>query len=347
MRSLKLHAFQQWADQPAPQWLVPDFIPECALGSVTAAPESFKSWLLMTLALKAADGGNWRGEVLPRFSAIYFATENARSHAPRQADYLARNETTADGAFIVEEQIDLLHQDCADEMKKAVKRAEELCDLHCRLVIVDTIRDAWSGNEDSSTESARALATLKSLRDELGVSVVFAHHCGHAGERERGSSNWRANVDFAWHFSRSGDVSTARCLKMRDAPHPEPFSFGLDTDAEGRTELKFIDQVAASEKSKSPMKGQKRLALDELINQTIIVGTDLPRELGMPSGVRGVSCDAWRQAFYNRLGDLETDSKRKAYNRALVDLQSAKQICVDGDWVWAVDQKAGQDGTPP
>lgn len=332
-RNLAIHSFADWSTRPAPEWLVPNFLPERAVGSVVSPPGGLKSWLLATISFMGADGADWRGAPLSPFASVY-AAENPGSHSRRHAMMMRGRGFSGRGAFLMPDPIDLLAADTFDLLADAAKRAEDESGMPCRLMIVDTLRDAWSGDEDSSTDSARAMRPMKRLRDEIGVTIAYAHHCGHGGERERGSSNWRGNADFAWFLDKIGETVTARCLKMRDGPDDLSFAFRLAETETGDAYLEFVDDERAARTGRK-LSPQRQLALDALLSVIAERGALPPPSSLLPSSVRGVSCEAWREEFYARLGDTDTGTKRQAFNRALRDLQGVGVVQVREDFAWA------------
>ena len=83
--------------------------------------------------------------------------------------------------------------------------------------------------------------------------------------------------------------------------------------------------------------GQKALALDCLQSITIGQGENVPASLDLPNGLRGVSQELWRENFYSKLDtQMTSDAKRKAFQRAMTDLQNLNLIGVHNDLVWPV-----------
>jgi hypothetical protein len=280
---------------------------------------------------------------------IYFATENPEALSPRICAELRRHgETEAHGLFVAPESINLLDPAIFDRLSDTIDAAKEREDLVHILIIIDTGRDAWTGNEDSSQEVARFTAVLKRLRDERGVTVIFTHHCGHGSERERGSYHFRANADFAWWINDAeveGGPQIVECRKMRSFPKQPSFAFIASENEDGDYGVEIVETPAGGTRSKPRLTGQKRLCFEALCDLTVTQGTPLPAALGIPGQLHGVHCEDWRADVYARLGDMATDSKRRAFNRALTDLQGLSAIGVRDDWVWPayVTDRDGQD----
>ena len=340
---LPLHAAHLWAERPPGHWLIPGLIPERSLGSITAESGAGKTAFLSHVGHLAPMGGEWNGDTLRPFSVVYIAAENPDAVAPRFAAEQRRLHTKAHGLFIMPDPINLLDSDAGLRLCDTVDRCEELSDLPCGLLIVDTVRDAWGGNEDSSQEVGRLFAPLKAVRDKRRTSILFAHHCGHGGDRERGSYHWRANVDFAWHLSKDEtELRTLECRKMRSFPLQPKIAFTIK-DPDGDYGVTIVEAPTTSGR-KPKLSGQKALAFSALHDAAATHGEPLPPSLGLPAGLYGVPCSTWRQAFYDRLGDIKADTTRQAFNRALSELQKANIVGVQGYLAWPVTgHRDGQD----
>lgn len=321
----------EWATLEPPRWIFPSFLPEISLAVVYGASGSGKSNLLVTCAHTGAAGLDWRGTPINPFAVVYFAAENPASLSPRFAAVQSHLGGSFDALFVVAEPINLLADNVAERISAAVVEAERLSGLKVGLVIIDTMRDAWPGNEDSSTEVARALAPVKLVRDRHGICVLLVHHTGHNGERERGSSHIRANADAVWQVEERGDQRVVTCMKMRDAAKPDPFAFTLRPVGDSCV-VDFTDAAPPPVRSR-PLSSQQKLALDALTDRICEAGEPVPEVVGV--NVHGITCAEWRNAFYERLGDTEPDAKRKAFQRAMTELQARSLVGVREGFAWA------------
>jgi RecA-family ATPase len=89
------------------------------------------------------------------------------------------------------------------------------------LVVVDTLSQTFSGDENSSTDISSYLRLLNThLRAAFNATVIVVHHTGHvASERPRGSSAITANLDFLLGcFRPNADALAAQIevIKQKD-----------------------------------------------------------------------------------------------------------------------------------
>lgn len=326
----KLHTASDWARLEPPRWLIPNFLFEQSLTVIFGPSGCGKSHLAVKTAHVGPAGLDWRGTPIDAFGVVYFAAENPGSLAPRFAAIQSHLGGLFDGLFIVAEPVNLLAENIADRIGASIVDAERKSGLRVGLIIIDTMRDAWPGNEDSSTEVSRALAPLKLVRDRHGLCVLLVHHSGHNGDRERGSSHIRANADVVWQIEERGNQRVVSCQKMRDAAKPDPFAFTL-APVGGSCVVAFADQCADPSKAR-PLSPQQRLALDSLRDRIAEGGEFVPQSVGV--NARGILCSEWRKAFYSRLGDLEPDAKRKAFQRSMTELQARNSVTVMENYAW-------------
>ncbi|MEU8490042.1 AAA family ATPase [Pseudonocardia alni] len=116
--------------------------------------------------------------------------------------------------------------------------AERIRRSGARVIILDPVGPVLAAadlNEDSNQHVARFLLALDSLVRESGaLELLVVHHTGHAGERSRGASAWRAWPDAEWRLTRQGDAADAPryfAATGRDVAVPESV---VAYDAEAR-----------------------------------------------------------------------------------------------------------------
>ena len=182
------------------------------------------------------------------------------------------------------------------------------------LVIVDTLSQTFSGEENSANEVAGYLREVGlMLRSTWQCTVAVIHHSGHqATERPRGSSAIRANVDWMLGVFRDEKemLATVTCVKQKDGEPLDDLSFALTshdlgTDSDGdkvtslvARHLTCTEEVdhALEEERKAGRGGKNQLLAGLLQN--------------------GMRESELRKAFYEACMDMEEEARRKAYFRA-------------------------------
>lgn len=76
--------------------------------------------------------------------------------------------------------------------------------INPRLIVLDTLRELHSSQEDKSDEMGPLLRPLRQLAHQAGTTVLLNHHQNKQGN-SRGSTAIRAACDLEWAFTRSDD----------------------------------------------------------------------------------------------------------------------------------------------
>jgi hypothetical protein len=102
------------------------------------------------------------------------------------------------------------------------------------LIVVDVLRNVWTGNEDNASEVSRLLASLRPISD-AGPTLALLHHMGKVnevtasrrqGQRMRGSSAFHGAADSLIYLDRpNGAVRTTATMESRDDSPAAPFTF--------------------------------------------------------------------------------------------------------------------------
>jgi AAA domain len=92
-------------------------------------------------------------------------------------------------------------------------------------IVLDTLREAHSGDENSSQDTARLNRAVQRLV-ATGAAVDVVHHAGVAGERPRGSTALFSNANPVIRAELDDDALRVSFEKLRDVPR-DPLAFGL------------------------------------------------------------------------------------------------------------------------
>jgi hypothetical protein len=84
------------------------------------------------------------------------------------------------------------------------------------LIVVDSVVSFHPGNENDAAETRAFMQGLRRLAD-LGATVIFLHHSGKSDSSKdyRGSSDYKAAVDSAYHLANLGDTTRLEVLRLR------------------------------------------------------------------------------------------------------------------------------------
>jgi hypothetical protein len=292
------------------RWLVKHVMPADSIGMLFGGSGTFKSFIALDAGLHVAHGLPWMGRKTNKGPVIYIAAEGGAGLWPRiNAWHRARNLSPADAAVhVVPVALDLT----VDAWR--VVEAAQLAGVQPLMVVVDTLSQTYSGEENSANEMAAYLRELGArFRALWSCTVLLIHHSGHqATERPRGSSAIRANVDFLLGVFRDERemMATVSCVKQKDGELFDDAMFslavrelGVDDDGDKITSLvarhlgTLDDVQAAIEAEASAGRAGRQHVFMSLVQS-------------------GMAEKELRKLFYDTLPDLDAEARRKAYGRA-------------------------------
>jgi hypothetical protein len=312
---------QLHARAAATRWAVKGIIPEQAVGFIYGASQAFKSFVTLDYALHRAYGMKWLGRKTKQATPIYLAAEGGAGLMRRiEAWHRARSQDWRKCPMrVVIVPLTLRTQ------SKVLREAIEATGIQPGDVIVDTMSQTFTGDENSNDQVAEWLRILGTeLRDGLACTVTIVHHTGHsANDRMRGASAMHSNADFALGVSRDGKelLATVEFAKVKDAERPDPQTFELSVQLLGKDEDgDAITSLAARHINNAE-------ALVEAHERERVAGRGGRTSNLVSLAHPGMTFGELRKAFYDTVvPDQEPEARRKAFNRALGDAKRLKQI---------------------
>ena len=158
-------------EPPAVPWIVESF---CAAGQVTMLvgdPGVGKSWVALGAASAAALGTPFLGMHTQPRSSVLIDAENGPMEMHRRLKALKFFESikVADiqPGFDFEHSLDYLADACAP--------------AHCGILILDSMRTIWGGDENESKAVTNCLTQLQQLARTANIAIVVIHHTNKMG----------------------------------------------------------------------------------------------------------------------------------------------------------------------
>lgn len=290
-------------------WAVKHLVPERGLGFIFGASGTFKSFIALDYALHRCYGMRWLGRKTKQATAIYLAAEGGAGLIRRiKAWHMDRGMNWQDCQMRVVV-VPLSLRTDAHQLRAAV----EATGVACGDLIVDTMSQTFSGNENSNDEVAEFLRVLgTALRDGLGCTVTVVHHTGHiATERPRGASAIIANIDFAFGVFRDEKemLATVEFVKIKDEDRPQPVSFDLRRVEVGHDEDGDpITSLAASQLSEN--------GLSAAMKREALQGRGGRHRLFLRLAQNGMAEKELRKVFGDESDIADAEARRKAYYRS-------------------------------
>jgi RecA/RadA recombinase len=225
--SLNLQAGATVREQVAPPQLVEGVLPEGSLFQVFGETGSYKSFVMLDLALSISNGLPWMGHPVAAPGAVALVLgEGGADAGARLNSWLAAHPGATDDLLVysVEQQLDLMlagHVDAIiDDLSE--HRAVHHPDVPWRMVVFDTQADHMpSGDEDRAKDFTVVKRAIQRISQETGAAVGLVHHTGWDKSRERGSSRQRQALDVVMQV----DSKTVTNIKQKSGRLFEPVKF--------------------------------------------------------------------------------------------------------------------------
>lgn len=327
------------------RWLISGFLEEGSLATVFGPSGSMKSFVAVDMGLCIATGRNWHGKTVRNSGAVfYICGEGFAGVGKRLRVWMLHNGVDAAQVpfFVSNAPVQMLDPASVDSAMVAIN---ELAEAHGapRLIIIDTLaRNFGPGDENNTPDMNAFVAALDTIQRQYECAILTVHHTGLAtAERARGSSAFRAAMDWEFKLEPKADVRLLSCTKSKDHEPPQNMAFEPDAvetgwdDEDGNPVTSIVLQsvnVPVTERKNQALKGANKIALDALFN--VCTKGDI-----LKTAATAVDVETWRAEAY-RLSispSTEQSAKQKAFRRALMTLRDGGYVSVDSDMYWPTD----------
>jgi hypothetical protein len=320
-----------------PVWLVEGLIETPSTGCIFAPSGAGKTFIAADLARAASTRGTWMGKVVNAPGPTFYLAGEGRTGLPRRFQALQIHHKApipADRLFISTCRTEL-DEKGAEEVKAAMARITDEVGAPPSLIIVDTLARALpaGADENSARDMGAFINVVDGIRDRFNCVVIIVHHTGHDEQkRARGSSSFRAAMDFELCVGKRGGERFAEWSKLKDLPdQQQPQEFNLKPVLIDATEDgELISSAVVEWKGTATQTARATLTtVEDLALKT------LSEAIGLGLGA---TLEAWRPLFYaGHWGDNES-SKRKSFQRVRDSLVAKKILRVE-DNLYSINSK--------
>jgi RecA-family ATPase len=235
-------------------WLVEDWLPDKSITFLVSPPESYKTWILLDLAVSVATGEPFLGN--------YTVNETGPTLIIQQED--AHTGLTDRLALIIEQKMGLTTDLDSDtwqvptmpdipvyihpsrmlrfDNKKVIEEMErQIEELKPKVILIDPLYSTTSSTDNYMSDLANRMMVLKTWRDKYGCSFVIAHHSkknldpdSTAREDSWGSQFLNAFLEAGWQIRRNpklptNEVIVRRHSKVMGNQSPISLTFNIST----------------------------------------------------------------------------------------------------------------------
>jgi len=330
------------------EWLVKRLVPRQGVVTVYGASQSFKSFVVLDVALHVALGWQWAGRLVTQAPAVYIAAEGAAGLRKRKVGFERAN------AAHLPEHVPFFLISAAPNLGTeqgdlaALIAAIETLHIGPGLIVIDTLAQSIGAGDENGAGMIQFVANATALANHFKACVLPVHHVGLSDDkRARGHSSLLGGVDAQLLAERKeGMLSTVLTLqKLKDeesnlrlTAHLGRVVIGQDEDGDEVSTL-IIDRIedgAATHTATTPktIPRAQRLLMDMVKAAIDDAGEDFLPFANGPA-VRAVSDDAVRSRYYARIAEQAesgedahkmAERQRKAFNRAIASAVKAKDL---------------------
>lgn len=205
---------------PSLDWVAEGLVVAGGVTLLSGEPGVGKSMLGMALGVRVAGGGKSSTTRQQPALVMYVDAENGMDEAHRRVHGLGLRADDA-GLFhyLIATEHDMIRD--RDEIVAYARRERP------RLIVLDSLRSLWRGDENDSRSAAQVMETAVALARNSGAGVLVLHHVSkNTASSYRGSTAFGAAVEIVATIRRAGDASpdemavTLAVDKCRCAPRP-------------------------------------------------------------------------------------------------------------------------------
>lgn len=235
-------------------WLVDDWLPDKSITFLVSPPESYKTWLLLDLAISVSTGVPFldRYRVNSPGPTLIIQQEDSHAGLTDRLALIAEQKLNAlpklgDGEWTIPAMPDIpiyVHPDrqlrfgnpeVLEEMEK------QIAAIKPKVVMIDPLYSTTDSTDNYMADLANRMMILKTWRDKYGCSFLIAHHSkknldpdSTAREDSWGSQFLNAFLEAGWQIRRNprlspNEVVVRRHSKVMGNQSPVSLTFDIST----------------------------------------------------------------------------------------------------------------------
>lgn len=246
---------------PPITWLVERLVPAGCITMVAGYTTSFKTWLILDMAICMATGTNLLDQFPTTQSKILIIDEESGESMLKKRFLLMTQKRGLDIRILSYKGFEAKHS------KEVVKYC---LDNDIKVVILDSLIRSHSGDENSSGEMAKVSKHLTEFKKN-DIALIFIHHNRKSGkggsnprEDARGSSEILGSVDSAISVELVAGKRQIRITQTKSRLDEEvsPFLIGLPENGSPMFKFEYLGPCETKEtKSKSQIAGERIIEL--------------------------------------------------------------------------------------
>lgn len=285
--------------RPAPTFVLEGEVLRGGYHLIYGATGSGKTFYALDRSMRvAAQGGR----------CVYIATEDIGGLIARRKAWEHHNRRVPETWHRLDlpEGIDLADPAQVDELLAA------LAGLELDLITIDTLREAHTGDENSSQDGRAINAAVQRLIRATGAAVDVVHHSGVNEGRERGSTAIAANCDLKWKVTGEDSLVSVTCEKYKHGPLFTPMNYRITPTPAVEYGAVLLPTTSISTRTHGPLSAGERSILEALALSIFADNGAKTTQLQEATGVRNGSLFRALSSLKNR-GFIDQGGKGDPY----------------------------------
>lgn len=232
-------------------WLVSDWLPDKSITFLVSPPESYKTWILLDLAVSVSAGVPFLGqfEVAQPGPTLIIQQEDSHAGLTDRLALIAEQKLRAvpnlDGnewsVPVIPDIPIYIHPDRQLRFgnKKVIEELERQIEtIKPKVIMIDPLYSTTDSTDNYMADLANRMMVLKTWRDKYGCSFVIAHHSkknldpdSTAREDSWGSQFLNAFLEAGWQVRRNPKLPTNEVIVRRHSKvmgNQKPISLTFD-----------------------------------------------------------------------------------------------------------------------
>lgn len=271
----KPYSFFDLMCMPPKIWLMDQVFGSSEIGMIYGSPGCGKSFIAIDMIIALCSGGLWanRFNVNCELNVAYCAGEGISGLPARFSAAAKYHNISSLHNFTFYTTIPQLYED-GSSVEVTIKQFihEWKARQHIKetgaldVLIIDTLHTATVGaDENAAKDAGKVIHSCRLAANELGCTVILVHHTDKNGLRERGSSAYRAAMDFMIGINKSegGKNATMYCEKLKDGEKWQDQDFQLSPIEECKSVHVLWNEV----KNGVPLSNSKAVDKQVILNE--------------------------------------------------------------------------------
>jgi len=243
-------------------WVIEDLVPRGGITIVSGAPGSFKTWMIMQMAISVSKGEPFLGHFKSANSAGILMIDKEDPLRVLQLRMKLLGATDNLPIYFISQEDFLVTED------KHVERISKICKKkNIEIIFIDSLIRISKAEENSAREMSEVTWQIRKIC-EAGKTVIVTHHDRKEGShrsspqnRLRGSSDILASVDSHLAITKRGENTViVEQAKLRYKKETRPFELAFKEESE-KTYFEF---VGVTDKEKNKEESAREIVLEIL-----------------------------------------------------------------------------------